>query len=168
MARAQLAEPQRVRQVSLEKIIKIVFEELIPFADVKKIQLSFHQSQIMATVITGGIEMDWVTLVRNLVDNAIRYSAPEGRVDVTVYSDESQIVIEVQDNGPGIALDERDRVFDSFYRVLGTEQLGSGLGLSIVKSIVATWQGSIAIDFADQGSQRGTIVSVNIPQKKLG
>jgi two-component system OmpR family sensor kinase len=166
MARAQLAEPQRIAQVSLEQTVKVVFEELIPFADTKKIRLSFTQPSTMSPVLSGATQTDWITLVRNLVDNAIRYSSAQGRVEVAVAADENQITIDVIDNGPGIAVQERERVFDSFYRVLGTEQSGSGLGLSIVKSIVTTVHGDISLAFSDPVAQTGTIVSVKIPQAK--
>ncbi len=166
MARSQLAEPQRIAQVSLEQTVKVVFEELIPFADTKKIRLSFTQPSTMAPVLSGATQTDWITLVRNLVDNAIRYSSAQGRVEVAVAADENQITIDVIDNGPGIAVQERERVFDSFYRVLGTEQSGSGLGLSIVKSIVTTVHGDISLAFSDPVAKTGTIVSVKIPQAK--
>ncbi|MET3108040.1 two-component system OmpR family sensor kinase [Oxalobacteraceae bacterium GrIS 2.11] len=166
MARLQLAGPPKAREVTLQKVVRCVFEELMPYADSKKIVLEFHQSLNVSAVHTAATEMDWITLLRNLVDNAIRYSAPEGRVDVAIDSDESLINIKVRDSGPGIAEDERERVFDSFYRILGTEQSGSGLGLSIVKSLVTTLNGEITLAFSDPESRRGTLVSIKIPQRR--
>ncbi len=163
LARAQLAEVTSTREVSLNKVARIVFEELMPCADQKNIRLEFHQHQVLAPVLSTAAELDWITLLRNLVDNAIRYSSCDGRVDVAIHADESLLVIEVRDNGSGIALEERARVFDPFYRIVGTEKSGSGLGLSIVKSIVTTLHGEITINFSDQALHSGTVVSVKIP-----
>jgi two-component system OmpR family sensor kinase len=69
-------------------------------------------------------------LLRNLVDNAIKYTPSGGTADISVRSREGKVVVTVEDSGPGIPPDERERVFDRFYRVAG-----SGLGLAIIKAI---------------------------------
>ena len=82
------------------------------------------------TVLVQGERDAVATLIRNLVDNAVRYTPESGRVDVSVErsaATPAQAVIRVTDNGPGIAQDERDRVFDRFYRQPGTRTPGSGL-----------------------------------------
>ncbi|MQR02636.1 ATP-binding protein [Glaciimonas soli] len=164
MARAQLAEPEKMHAVSLQQVVRSVFEEMMPYADAKKIELEFRQNTDVPPITIPATEMDVVTLLRNLVDNAIRYTGPEGKVEVAIQADACWVVLTVQDNGPGIPVAERSRVFDSFYRVLGTGQTGSGLGLSIVKSIVNKLHGEITIDFSDQSLQSGTVVLVKIPQ----
>jgi two-component system OmpR family sensor kinase len=76
------------------------------------------------------------TLLRNLVDNAVRYSGHGGRVDVAVEADGAgRATLVVSDSGPGIPPAEHARVFDRFYRRAGTGPPGSGLGLAIVKAI---------------------------------
>jgi two-component system OmpR family sensor kinase len=75
------------------------------------------------------------TLVANLVDNAVRYTPAGGRVDVSAGVDGGRPFLEVVDTGPGIPPEERERVFDRFYRVPGTAATGSGLGLAIVRAI---------------------------------
>lgn len=82
-------------------------------------------------------EIDLKTLVKNIVENAIRYTPEGGRVDLYVNSDDDHVILQVDDTGPGIALEERARVFDPFYRVVGIDEVGSGLGLSIVAAIAA-------------------------------
>lgn len=82
-------------------------------------------------------EVDLVTLVKNLVDNAIRYTPAGGGVDLSVSTADGVTILAVGDNGPGIPEPARERVFDPFYRVLGSDQIGSGLGLSIVRTIAA-------------------------------
>ncbi|HTB89871.1 MAG TPA: HAMP domain-containing sensor histidine kinase, partial [Steroidobacteraceae bacterium] len=75
------------------------------------------------------------TLVRNLVDNAVRYTPPGGTVQVRCRSAAQDAVLEVSDTGPGIATADRERVFDRFYRRAAAQEGGTGLGLAIVKAI---------------------------------
>ena len=91
-------------------------------------------------------EVDLHAIMRNLVDNAIRYSPAGGRVDISLARDGGGTRFEVASGGAGIALAERERVFDPFYRVLGTDTEGSGLGLSIVKTLVERAGGSVTLE----------------------
>ena len=76
-------------------------------------------------------------LVRNLLDNALKYTPAGGRVEVAVRrAAGGPVVLVVEDSGPGIPQEDRERVIDRFYRVAGTETSGSGLGLAIVHSVV--------------------------------
>ncbi len=75
------------------------------------------------------------TLLSNLVENALRYTPRAGRVDVCAMRDGDRAVIDITDTGPGIAIENRERVFDRFYRVGASEVPGSGLGLAIVRNI---------------------------------
>jgi len=90
----------------------------------------------MNLVIAGNATM-LRELLNNLIDNALLYTQPRGSVTVRVRREKSRAlaIIEVEDNGPGIAASERDLVFDRFYRILGSESEGSGLGLAIVREI---------------------------------
>ena len=78
------------------------------------------------------------TLVKNLVENAIRYTPKGGQIDLSLKNTAEHVILQGDDTAPGIPVSERDRVFDPFYQVLGNDEAGSGLGLSIVKTI-ATW-----------------------------
>ena len=100
-------------------------------------------------------------LITNLTDNAIRYTQPDGRIRLSVKREQNDAVIEVSDNGPGIAPEERERVFDRFYRALGTKAQGHGLGLAIVKRIVEIHHGSIVIDDGLDG--KGTTMRIRLP-----
>jgi len=95
------------------------------------------------------------TLIGNLIDNAIRYTPPGGRVDVTVFTDRSSSPAShwlcVSDSGPGIPPDERERVLDRFYRRAGVEHSGSGLGLAIVRSIAERHGASLVLDTSTHG-----------------
>lgn len=73
-------------------------------------------------------------LIRNLLDNALKYTPPGGTVDAYVCRDGERLILGVEDSGPGIPAEDHERVLDRFYRVAGTQGTGSGLGLAIVKA----------------------------------
>lgn len=105
---------------------------LAPAAVAKHIELSLAEGpQVMVQGDAAMLGM----LLRNLVDNAVRYTPEGGTVSVAVKSEHGRAVLEVCDTGPGILPEEQDHVLERFYRGLGTGQSGSGLGLSIVKRI---------------------------------
>ena len=106
------------------------------------------------------------TLLRNLVDNAVRYSPAGGRVDVTIESTAGGARAIVTDDGPGIPPEERTRVFDRFYRRSGTAPPGSGLGLAIVKAI-ADAHGA-AVSLAEGPAGKGLAVTVSFPPPASG
>ena len=101
------------------------------------------------------------TLVRNLVDNAVRYTPPGGRVQVRTRNTPDGAVLEVADSGPGIPPSDRERAFDRFYRRAGTPEGGSGLGLAIVKAIADRHGARITLDDAPGGGLR---VAVGFPR----
>jgi two-component system sensor histidine kinase TctE len=102
-------------------------------------------------------------LVVNLVDNALRYTQRGGVVTVGIEAAADMWLLTVRDNGPGIPPAERERVFERFYRVLGTEAEGSGLGLAIALEIVERSGGSIAL--ADAPGSTGLLVAVRLPRR---
>ena len=85
-------------------------------------------------------------LVRNLVDNALRYTPVGGRVAVQLEAQSDHAMLTVDDSGPGIAAADRGRVFDRFYRGPSNDQIGSGLGLSIVRNIIEQHGASIGLE----------------------
>ena len=84
------------------------------------------------------------SLLRNIIDNAIRYSPMSGEIKIECLKENHKVVIQISDSGPGIPAELRARVTERFYRVTGSGQQGSGLGLSIVDTIAdlhnAHWQ----------------------------
>jgi two-component system, OmpR family, sensor kinase len=160
LAKAQSATDAMKSPVSIQCIYRRVVEDLIPLAQAKHIDIGVvgtQDAQVWAS------ELDMITVVKNLVDNAIRYSPEHGRVDLSVTTMDGRVALRIQDNGPGIALTERARVFDPFYRTLGSEQLGSGLGLSIVQAIAHRIGADISFEFSDNVKQSGLSVVVVIP-----
>ena len=96
-------------------------------------------------------------LVRNLVDNAVRYTPPHGSVQVRCSSTPDEAVLEVTDTGPGIAPADRERVFDRFYRRAAAQESGTGLGLAIVKAIAERHGARVALSEAPGGGLRATL-----------
>lgn len=133
---------ERREPVQLDALVSEVLRELAPTAIAKSIDLSFQGAQ----AVTQGNRAMLSILVRNLVDNAIRYTQKQGKVQVSTRTNEAGVFLEVQDDGPGIIQEDRERVFDRFYRVPGTTSDGSGLGLSIVKRIIDLHSGSIGLE----------------------
>jgi two-component system sensor histidine kinase QseC len=93
----------------------------------------------------GADDMLTSVLVRNLLDNALRYSPEAARVSVTVKAEGNQVILQVEDSGAGLSEADMARLGERFYRVLGTGQAGSGLGWSIVRRIANVYQARIEV-----------------------
>lgn len=161
LARAQQASNHESSEVSIQHVFRRVLEELMPLASAKRIDLGVANEMDFYISVQ---EIDLVILIRNLVDNAIRYTPDQGHIDLSIRRNKSDVVIQIDDTGPGISIAERERVFDPFYRVLGNDTVGSGLGLSIVKTI-ATRIGAqvhLSSSVAYEGTS-GLCVSVVMP-----
>jgi len=98
------------------------------------------------------------TLVRNLVDNALRYTPPGGSVQVRCGGTPGEVTLEVTDTGPGIAPADRERVFDRFYRRAAAQEGGTGLGLAIVKAITERHGAEVALGEAPGGGLRARVI----------
>jgi two-component system sensor histidine kinase QseC len=97
-------------------------------------------------------------LVRNLVDNAVRYSPPSARIAVSVRVEHGRICLQVQDSGPGLSPSDLQRLGERFFRVTGTNQDGSGLGLSIVRRIASVHR--LQLTFGRSADLGGLLVTV--------
>lgn len=162
LARAQASTATPHSTVSVQQVYRRVLEDLLPLADAKGIDIgvvSDSDTQILAN------EVDLITLVKNLVDNAIRYSPAGGRVDLSVLTTDGVTTLVVEDNGPGIVEAERERVFDPFYRIAGSDEVGSGLGLSIVQTISARIGATVSLGFANEQRRSGLRVMVSFTAK---
>ena len=164
LAKAQSAADLPQSPVSVQSIYRRVLEDLMPLAEAKHIDIGVEGTQ---DADVWASELDMIAVVKNLVDNAIRYTPEGGQVDLSVEVSDGKAGLRIQDNGPGIPLAERDRVFDPFYRTLGSEQIGSGLGLSIVQTIADRIGAEIHLDFSDQVKQTGLSVVILIPMAEL-
>ena len=145
--------------LDLVKVSRDIIALLVPQAVESHVEISFEADENLPLIKGNATAM--TILVRNLVDNAIRYSKDEGKVIVRVYEKEKKLYFEVQDNGPGIPDELKDRVFERFFRVLGNKSTGSGLGLAIVRQICDLHNGSIELDNPKEG--KGLIIRVSFP-----
>jgi two-component system, OmpR family, sensor kinase len=159
-ARAQGSTTDLRTNVSAFAVVRQVLEDLMPLAELRHIDLGVVGSDD-ATVLAA--EADLMTLVRNIVDNAIRYTPTYGKVDLEVRKAVDHVELIVSDTGPGIAPDEREKVLEPFYRTLGTNTTGSGLGLSIVQAIATRIGATIQLEYADESAQIGLRVCVLLP-----
>lgn len=106
------------------------------------VELICEESQLPLNTIPQLLSL----LFRNLVDNAIKYSPANGRVQVTVKRNSDTISLQIEDSGPGVPDDQRSQVFERFYRITNSEVPGSGLGLAIVRRALELLGGTITLD----------------------
>lgn len=134
---------------------------MVPIALAKHVDIELLDPDSRTQIF--GNEMALSILIRNLVDNAIRYTSEGGFVTVQVMEQPSQhkVVLRIIDNGPGISPELRARVFERFYRILGTKTSGSGLGLAIAQQIATLHHASINLGTPEHG--KGLQVDVIFP-----
>jgi signal transduction histidine kinase len=133
-------------EIDLTSLISEVVAEAQPAA--ASAGLSLETTDISQCLKVKGDAIGIKQVVANLVDNAIKYNRPEGKVQVSARAEGASAVIEVKDTGIGIAATEQHRIFDRFYRVdksRSRSQGGSGLGLAIVKKIVEEHGGTVSV-----------------------
>jgi two-component system sensor histidine kinase QseC len=144
--------------IRLDELARQVVGDLVPQALAKQQQIEVNADQ--AVNATGDATL-LAVLLRNLADNAIRYSPAGAVVRINVGSDDGHPWMSVQDSGPGMSEADQQRLGDRFFRVLGTEQDGSGLGWSIVRRIATTQR--LHVQVGRCGSLGGTQVRVTWP-----
>lgn len=130
---SQEEELNDIRPVDLHKLTAEIVAYLVPIALEKDIEIELCPPSENTTIMGNDIALG--ILIRNIVDNAIRYTPEKGEIKVKIVNEDHKIIFRVIDSGPGIPSELRERVFERFYRVLGTKAQGSGLGLAIVNQI---------------------------------
>lgn len=163
LARAehQSTDPARFEVVELNALARSVVQEGVPDAISRRVDLGFEAADRPVRII--GVPLLVREMMLNLIDNGLRYTPQGGSVTLRVRQDNEAAYIEVEDTGPGIPEAERQRVFDRFYRILGTNVDGSGLGLAIVREIVERHDGLIRVTANPASTDRalpGTVISV--------
>lgn len=146
--------------VQLEGVMKYTLDMYDPLAKQKKIDLHAEIANGLKPLRANPIRVR--QMLDNLVGNAIKYTPEAGRIDVTMSMHENQIILKVEDTGPGIPHEEQSHIFEKFYRATNTpdDVQGSGLGLAIVKSIVDSHQGRV---WVESTMGKGSSFSVLLP-----
>ena len=129
--------------LDLAQLTREAVRDRVPQAIERQIDLGVDLTDQPAEVLGAALMLR--ELLGNLIDNALRYTPPGGTVTARVLRDGAEVVLEVEDTGHGIPEAERARVFDRFYRVLGTRAEGSGLGLAIVREIAEQHDARVSI-----------------------
>ncbi|PTG62853.1 PAS domain-containing sensor histidine kinase [Staphylococcus chromogenes] len=147
--------------IRLSKVAHHALEMIQPLAQDKNIELI---DEINDNVTAMADESKMSQVIVNLLSNAVNYSSPDKTITIRVYNKERCKVIEVIDQGIGIAKEETYRIFERFYRVdkaRSRDSGGTGLGLSITKHIVEGYQGTIEVE-SELG--KGSIFRVQLPE----
>lgn len=137
-----LSEPSELGQLELIDCADQAVADVGPLAASRNIDL--HYGERASAAVRGDPESLRV-MIRNVLDNAVRYTPENGQVQIDVSAAGATAVIAVRDSGAGIPEQNRSRVFDRFYRLPGTSPSGSGLGLAIVKAIADRHQASVEL-----------------------
>jgi len=127
---AMIAEPTLV---SIKRQASDVAALIAPEAIAKNIELELIAPETKTLMLGNATSIN--ILIRNLVDNAIRYTQEGGTVTIDIHENKDNVELHVIDDGPGIPEELRERVFERFFRMIGNQTTGSGLGLGIVQQI---------------------------------
>lgn len=155
---ASMAGVVKAQPVPLADICRLALEDVIAAAQERRIDLGLSHAD---EISVDGHPQALRILIHNLLDNAVKYSPQGGRIDLALRDCNGNAELTVDDNGPGIPLEHRSRVLARFYRVNGSRAAGSGLGLSIAKSI-ADGHGAV-LSLEDSRSLGGLRVIVRFP-----
>ncbi|HKT94888.1 MAG TPA: sensor histidine kinase [Paraburkholderia sp.] len=150
------SSPSQTR-VDLTEVVSSVLEEMVQAAERRGIDLG---AELADDVHVAGNTGLLASLVSNLIDNAIRYTQPGGRVTAICRSEGGEVMLQVVDNGPGIPAEARAHVFERFYRVAADTE-GTGLGLAIVHQVARSHGGSVSV--AAGAARVGLVATVRLP-----
>ena len=161
LARAEASSEKTysIEQVDLEAIVREVAQELFPLALGKGIDFGVEYSGQLLLVEGNAVLLR--EMIKNLVDNAIKYTPIGGSVTARARA-AGAVIFEVEDSGVGIPESDRERVFERFYRVLGSCESGSGLGLPIVREIADLHSATVSVNPPPSG--QGTVAQVVFPR----
>jgi two-component system OmpR family sensor kinase len=160
LARHEIGPPIEPAMVELDRVVKDLVADALPEAARKEIDVGF---ELIEPIAIKGEPVMVATMIRNLLDNAVRFTPRGGRVDIGVYRDAGEAVVQIEDTGPGISPGEMDRIFEPFFRGSQPIEDGTGLGLSIVKRIVDRLGGSIVLENIPGPSGTGLRATVRLP-----
>lgn len=141
---ASMAAGAPPEPVVLAEVARLAVSDAVAAAQARRIDIGIARADEGATV--KGQSEALRMLLRNLLENAVKYTPEDGRVDIAIVRLDDAVELSVDDSGPGLPPAERERVLDRFYRSGEPQAPGSGLGLAIVKSIAELHGASVALD----------------------
>jgi len=159
LARQEIG-PSEAAMVELDRVAKDSVADVLPEAARKDIDVGF---ELIEPIAIKGEPIMVATMIRNLLENAVRFTPRGGRVDIGVYRDSGEAVVQIEDTGPGIPPRDMDRIFEPFFRRSQPIEDGTGLGLSIVKRVVDRLGGSIVLENISGSSGTGLRATVRLP-----
>jgi two-component system, OmpR family, sensor histidine kinase QseC len=151
-----------IAPMDLHRLTTEIMTYLVPIALEKNIEVELLSPPTEMMILGNDTALG--ILIRNIVDNAIRYTPPQGEVKVQLLETHNHIILRVIDSGPGIPLELRERVFERFFRILGTTAPGSGLGLAIVSQIADLHHAHVNLNTPPNG--KGLQFDVVFPKLK--
>jgi len=154
----ELQKHKRKENMDLNEMLHRTITLMKEKAESKKVVLSLMITETLPRIKARSEDIDDV--FTNIVDNAIKYTPPEGKVEVIANINDKKIKVEIKDTGIGIPEDEIHHVFDEFYRAENArmiEKEGTGLGLAIAKKIIETYGGNIEVESKVNEGTRFTI-----------
>lgn len=158
LARQEAASVAPTAAISLTEATRLAIADALPLAQAREIDLGMVRDDVAMVALAPDALR---TLLGNLLDNAIKYTPPSGRVDVGVANDDGLVRLWVEDGGPGIPAAERERVFERFVRLDGISGEGTGLGLAIVKAIAE--RDGVLVSLEDSAALGGLRVELRFP-----
>jgi two-component system OmpR family sensor kinase/two-component system sensor histidine kinase QseC len=160
LARSEAGPQREATSAPLAELVRQSMADVAPFADARGTTLELDVADGAEAMTVPG-DGDVAVLARNLIDNAVRYSPPGGRVSVWVGSDPDRAtapVLQVDDDGPGIPAADREMVFDRFVRRdNAADQTGSGLGLAIVRQVALRQGAEVVLSDSPAGGLRARV-----------
>ncbi len=158
LARVDHELSPRVSEVDVARLARQVLAQRAPAAMARSMELSLDAPDLLRHALDV---QALHSVLHNLVDNAIRYGNTGGRIVVALRGEAGALLLSVADDGPGIPMQDREMVFERFYRGADHDASGSGLGLAIVKQAVARMFGTVTVQTGLDG--RGCCFAVSIP-----
>ncbi len=152
-------DTQSFTMLELGQLAQTCAMQWVPMALEKNIDLGFEGVETQTWISGDAVSLN--EMLGNLIDNAIRYTPAGGHITLRMTCEQGKVKLCVEDNGPGIAAQHRERVFERFYRILGSGQSGSGLGLAIVAEVVKRHGAEIRLGQGSAGA--GTRISIYFP-----
>jgi two-component system OmpR family sensor kinase len=158
--------PLETSRVDMTELVEDVYQAASQRegAEDRQFALSLPRAPWPLPAVRGDRDLLFLAIY-NLIDNAIKFTPPQGAVEVRAYEDGDDVVVEVADTGAGIPEGEREHVWDELYRGEGARGIaGSGLGLALVRGIVGRHEGKVSLR---SRTGQGTVFSIHLPAESL-